>query len=665
QEQHVTVIRAKEEKVAALENRAKEGLKRLKDAHDSALREQAARATASEKEAREELKKFKELHELTIAEMAPLRTHVAELRAQVEKNDELRRDIDALSQQVGQSVGARDKLRRELDEARSLLDHTRDELKNTQDHRDESERTSATLRIQITNLERKLKEEPKEDPRISGLQKELAGLRDELKKAQDLRATSERDGAGLRTQVAGLQKDLAGLRDELKKAQDLRAASERDGVGLRTQIAGLQKDLAALREELKKAQDLRGASDRDSMAFKARVAGLQKEVSSLRDELKKAQDLRGVTDRDNTALKAQVAEFERRTREGSREDPHATALQKDLAAMKARAEKSEAKSAEAARYFESMEKQLIEARDEADKAESLRGELEKMKEACREHEEGLDQLSETVMELQHQLDSAAEAIPPPKAAPPPTAEKHMVLEPEASKLPVATAPPPSPPPPAPKAEPMKIEIDVDLEAPLSPPPPPPAPKPVVLPPAVAVPNASSAETTLRSNNMFGPIGPDGQPIYLLHEMLPKDAKGVVYRATERAGGRAFAVRFMGGQAGEEQTRAFEKEVEKLISLPHPNILHVQGTGRRKNRLYVMMDLVDAPALGAAKIQEIPRICAILRDAAAAVHYAHEEGIFHGDLNLETILVGKEEGQDLALVKDFGLAYMLETQTAGL
>ena len=148
-------------------------------------------------------------------------------------------------------------------------------------------------------------------------------------------------------------------------------------------------------------------------------------------------------------------------------------------------------------------------------------------------------------------------------------------------------------------------------------------------------------------------------------MLPKDAMGVVYRATERSSGRAFAVRFMAGQAGEEQTRAFEEEIEKLISLPHPNLFHVQGTGRRKNRLYVMFDLVDAPSLGAAKIQEIPRICAILRDAASAVNYAHEEGIFHGDLNPESIVVGKAGDKDHALVKDFGLACLLETQTPGL
>jgi serine/threonine protein kinase len=117
--------------------------------------------------------------------------------------------------------------------------------------------------------------------------------------------------------------------------------------------------------------------------------------------------------------------------------------------------------------------------------------------------------------------------------------------------------------------------------------------------------------------------------------------------------------FMAGQAGEEQTKAIERGVEKLISLPHPNILHVQGSGRRKNRLYLMMDLIEAPTLGQSKIQDVRRICAILRDAASAVHYAHEEGIFHGDVNPESILVEQREGQDHALVKEFGLGFLQE------
>jgi serine/threonine protein kinase len=74
-----------------------------------------------------------------------------------------------------------------------------------------------------------------------------------------------------------------------------------------------------------------------------------------------------------------------------------------------------------------------------------------------------------------------------------------------------------------------------------------------------------------------------------------------------------------------------------------------------------MDLVQAPTLGRAKIHDVKRVCAIVRDAAAAVHYAHEEQIFHGDLHPDNIIVAPGEGKaDVALVKDFALAYLIET-----
>lgn len=727
-ERHVTVIRAKDEKVAALENRSKEGLKRLQHAHDSALREQAAKSAAGEREAREELATLREEHEQAMRDIAPLRDQITDLKAKAEKgaaaearNADLHKDIAALSQQVGQLVGARDKNRRELDEARSLLTHERDEAKKLQTAKEGVDQEVASLRTKVGDLERKAKEPPPPDPRVAQLEKDLAAQKDELTKSKDAVAAKERELAPLRNQVsdlerkqresaaamqkdldsaakeardhkskvAGLEREIMTLRDDLSRAQaglkeksgaqqkevsTLREeltkvqAASKDALAYKDKIAGLEKQLASLREELTKSQ----AASKDAAAQKDRVAGLerelkektaaqQKEVAALRDELTKAQ----AAAKDAAAQKDKAAGLEKQLaslRDELTKTKTSAASKDELAKMQARAEKAEAKAAESERFFAAIESQLLEARTEADKAAELRDELAKMKEECQDHEEGLNQLAETVMELQQQIDAAAEAKPAPK---------------------VATAPPPPPPPPPPA--PVRVEIDEDILAPkpsmtfpkpepskidedffaAPPPPPKPEPPPVAVPPKVSVQAGTKSETTLRTNNGFGPDGPDGQPKYLLHEIVSKDAMGVVYRATERAGGRAFMARFMAGQAGEDQTRAFEKEVEKLVGLPHPNLLHVQGSGRRKNRLYVMMDLVTAPTLGAAKITELARIVTILRDAASAVHYAHEETIFHGDLTPESILVDKEDGKDKALVKDFGLACLLETQTAGL
>ncbi len=166
-----------------------------------------------------------------------------------------------------------------------------------------------------------------------------------------------------------------------------------------------------------------------------------------------------------------------------------------------------------------------------------------------------------------------------------------------------------------------------------------------------------AQAALTARNLFGPPGADGQPGCVLLGPIAQDAMGAVYRAYDRPGKRFFAVRFVAGQAGEERTRALEREVEKSVALPHPNILHVQGTGRRQNRLYIAMDLVEGQPLLKAGLKEIRKIAAVLKDAAEAVDYAHGAGLFHGDLNPENLLVGRE---DHVYVKDFGLAHVLET-----
>jgi tetratricopeptide (TPR) repeat protein len=132
--------------------------------------------------------------------------------------------------------------------------------------------------------------------------------------------------------------------------------------------------------------------------------------------------------------------------------------------------------------------------------------------------------------------------------------------------------------------------------------------------------------------------------------------GAVYRVYDRATGSSFAVRFVAGQAGEEQTSLIEREIEELVALPHPGILRVRGTGRRQNRLYVATDPVEGTPLARAGIKDPRRLASILKDVAEAVNYAHGAGIFHGDLNPDHVLIGPG---DRAIVKDFRLAHLLE------
>ena len=261
-------------------------------------------------------------------------------------------------------------------------------------------------------------------------------------------------------------------------------------------------------------------------------------------------------------------------------------------------------------------------------------------------------LESRAMELEQELRKAREETEQAKA---------QVAEIERRALERFTA---TPAPPAETAAPRADEpATVESAATSTERPPEPVAPPAPAEPIPALPPPPDpgqiVEAALDPRKLFGPAGNDGQPCHVLLDLLSRDALGAVYRACERATSRFFAVRFMAGQAGEEQTAAIEREVEKLIALPHPNILHVQGSGRRQNRLYIAMDLVEAQPLGRVKVPEIRRIAAIFRDAADAVHYAHEEGILHGDLSPENVLVAREDGREHGLVKDFGLGFLME------
>ena len=311
-----------------------------------------------------------------------------------------------------------------------------------------------------------------------------------------------------------------------------------------------------------------------------------------------------------------------------------------------------------------MEQELRKTRLERDEAKALASSLEATLPALKEEAAALGRRFEDLQKAGEEAEKEnlrlRSTVAPLEEAAGRARLRIEELERERAEVRRAPETPSVPKPPAPDP----VEAKAAIPQPLPPPPAVPAAEAPPPPKAegsttVRTRRVAPTEAIQDSRNLFGPAGGDGKPAHVLLELLSQDSLGAVYRACERATGQFFAVRFMPGQAGEEQTAAIEREVELLMALPHPNILPVRGSGRRQSRLYITMDLVNAESLGQAKIREIPRLGAIFRDAADAVHYAHEERILHGDLNPGNILVGREGDRDHALVKDFGLGHLLE------
>jgi len=105
---------------------------------------------------------------------------------------------------------------------------------------------------------------------------------------------------------------------------------------------------------------------------------------------------------------------------------------------------------------------------------------------------------------------------------------------------------------------------------------------------------------------------------------------------------------------------FRREIEIAARLNHPHILPLIDSGQTESVLYYVMPYIDGDSLRASLAREkqlpIERALHVTEQVAAALDYAHRQGILHRDIKPDNILL--HEGE--ALVSDFGIARVLQS-----
>jgi tetratricopeptide (TPR) repeat protein len=139
--------------------------------------------------------------------------------------------------------------------------------------------------------------------------------------------------------------------------------------------------------------------------------------------------------------------------------------------------------------------------------------------------------------------------------------------------------------------------------------------------------------------------------------LARGGQGIVYRAVQRSTHRQVAVKVLldGGLASGVAQRRFEREIDMVASLRHPNIVSVYDSGTTDDgRLYLVMEFVEGVPLDKFWPSTPPmrEALSVLATVAEAVQYAHQRGVIHRDLKPSNIRVDSA-GQPHIL--DFGLA----------
>ncbi|HXO80741.1 MAG TPA: serine/threonine-protein kinase [Mycobacterium sp.] len=107
---------------------------------------------------------------------------------------------------------------------------------------------------------------------------------------------------------------------------------------------------------------------------------------------------------------------------------------------------------------------------------------------------------------------------------------------------------------------------------------------------------------------------------------------------------------------------FQREADLAAALWHPNIVAVHDRGEFDGQLWIAMDYVDGT--DAARLVKdrypagmpIQDVCAVVSAVAAALDYAHGQGLLHRDVKPANILVADpRDGKRRILLADFGIA----------
>jgi serine/threonine protein kinase len=149
--------------------------------------------------------------------------------------------------------------------------------------------------------------------------------------------------------------------------------------------------------------------------------------------------------------------------------------------------------------------------------------------------------------------------------------------------------------------------------------------------------------------------------YRIDELISRGGMGTVYRATNVALNRVYALKVVGPElAGDEEFRErFRREMRVAASLQHPNIVAIHNAGEDDGLLFLVMDFVSGADLGAVIRQSGPiapeRAAALLTEVASALDAAHARGLVHRDVKPANILISVRDGEERAYLTDFGLA----------
>ncbi len=177
---------------------------------------------------------------------------------------------------------------------------------------------------------------------------------------------------------------------------------------------------------------------------------------------------------------------------------------------------------------------------------------------------------------------------------------------------------------------------------------------------------TDAEKVLGSDLLVGTVF---ESRFEVHSILGSGGSATAYKATDVHLLRPVALKIIHAflLSQEKAIERFMREAKTCTLLDHRNIAKVYISGVASDgRPYMVMDLLDGKTLSQIIKEggplDLERFFLLFRQLIGALSYAHSQKVIHRDLKPSNIVIVDSNGQEEAILVDFGIAKIIDQET---